>query len=286
MANGSSGPVILGLVIGIVLAAQAGSIDFDGADVPEASSDVTVGSADNESALADAMDDTTVGTSSNGGADGSTTVGSDGPSTTPGMGLDTPGVINSVDGGRVVALTFSGGPDPVYTQEILDVLERHNVRATFCMTGEDVRANQIVVQNIAANGHTLCNHGNTHDFRLAERDDAQIQQELRGGRNAIEEAVPGASIPYFRAHGGCFSPEVNQIAETYGHDPLGWNVDPRDWENRGPQAIADAVVDAVEPGAVVILHDGGGNRSDTVGALDLLIPELRSDGYEFVTPDS
>lgn len=278
MANGSTGLVIVGVVIGVVVAAQADRVDFDRIDLPEARSTVAVGSAD--------------GVATSGSTGGSNGAGAEQPADGPigespsraGHGLDTPGVIRSVDGGRVVALTFSSGPDPTYTPQVLRILERHDVRATFCVTGEDVRSNQIVVQNIAAAGHTLCSQGDTQDFQLAQRDDVEMQQALRGALDAIEDAVSAASVPFFRAPGGGFSPELNQIAETYGHDPLGWSVDPSDWENPGARAIVDAVLDAVEPGSIVILHDGDGDRSDTVAALDPLIVELRSAGYEFAAP--
>jgi peptidoglycan-N-acetylglucosamine deacetylase len=277
MANGSTGLVIVGVVIGIVVAAQSDRVDFDRIDLPEARP-IAAGSADGG---------TTNGSTggSNGAGAAQPSGGSSGESpSSAGHGLDTPGVIRSVDGGRVVALTFSAGPDPTYTPQVLGILERHDVRATFCVTGEDVRSNQIVVQNIAAAGHTLCSQGDTQDFQLAQRDDVAMQQALRGALDAIEDAVPGASVPFFRAPGGGFSPELNQIAETYGHDPLGWSVDPRDWENPGARAIVEAVLDAVEPGSIVILHDGDGDRSDTVAALDPLIIELRNAGYEFVAP--
>jgi peptidoglycan-N-acetylglucosamine deacetylase len=273
MAKSSSGLVIVGLAVGIVLAAQSDRVTFDGVELPDAQPTVAAGSAGDS-------------TGSSAGATSGRSDGSppDGSPANVGSGLNTPGVISAVDGGRVVALTFSAGPDPEYTPQVLTILERHDVRAAFCVTGEQVRANQIVVQNIAAAGHTLCSQGDTQDYQLAQRDDVAIQGELRGALDAIEEAVPGASVPFFRAPGGGFSPQLNQMAETYGHDPLGWNVDPRDWEDPGPQAIVDRVLDAVRPGSIVILHDADGDRSDTVAALDPLIRELRDAGYEFVTP--
>jgi peptidoglycan-N-acetylglucosamine deacetylase len=271
-SSGSTGLVIVGLAVGVVLAAQSDRVTFDGVDLPAAQPTVAAGSAGGDS---------TSGSDSSGQSDGSRP---DGSPANAGHGLDTPGVISAVGGGRVVSLTFSAGPDPGYTPQVLTILERHDVRATFCVTGEQVRTNQIVVQNIAAAGHTLCSQGDTQDYELAQRDDVAIQGELRGALDAIEEAVPGASVPFFRAPGGGFSAQLNQMAETYGHDPLGWSVDPRDWEEPGSQAIVDRILDAVQPGSIVILHDGDGDRSDTVAALDPLIRELRAAGYEFVTP--
>lgn len=142
-----------------------------------------------------------------------------------------------------------------------------------------------MVQNIVADGHTLCNQGETLAFELADRDDDAIEAEISDGLSAIEDTAPDAAVPFFRAPGGDFSAEVNQIAGDHGHQPLGWDVDPRDWERTEPEQVVRAVVDSVEPGSIVVLHDGDGDRSVTVAALDPLIEALRDAGYEFTVPD-
>jgi peptidoglycan-N-acetylglucosamine deacetylase len=93
-------------------------------------------------------------------------------------------------------------------------------------------------------------------------------------------------VPFYRAPGGNFSAEVIAVAADYGQQPLGWSIDPRDWTEPGMDAIKTAVLDGVSPGSVVLLHDGGGDQSETVDALDGIITALRAAGYEFVIPKS
>lgn len=279
MANGA-GVAIVGVVIGIVLAVQ--SDEFTPAELPELP-DTTQTAADETGSSGSA--ESSSGESSGEGSTGASASAAEADPGPP-HGLTTPGVINTLDTDqRAVALTFSSGPDPEFTPQVLERLERHGVTATFCLTGEEVRENPIVVQNIVADGHTLCNQGETLAYDLAHRDRDAIEAEISGGLDAIEGAVPDADVPFFRAPAGCFSPEVNEIAARYDLEPLGWSVDPRDWERTDPDAVVRAVMEQVEPGSIVVLHDGDGDRSVTVAALDPLIEELRGDGYTFVVPD-
>jgi peptidoglycan/xylan/chitin deacetylase (PgdA/CDA1 family) len=183
-----------------------------------------------------------------------------------------------------VALTFSSGPDPAYTPQILDVLDRHGVPATFCLIGEQVQDHPELVRRISDEGHTLCSQGLTQDAGLPHREDAEIQAEIEHGRDAIQAAAPGVGVPYFRAPAGAFSADVNDIAAAYDQTPLGWSLDPRDWKQPGAAEIVETVLGEVDPGDIVVLHDGGGDRSDTVAALDALITGLQNEGYEIVVP--
>jgi peptidoglycan/xylan/chitin deacetylase (PgdA/CDA1 family) len=164
-------------------------------------------------------------------------------------------------------LTFSSGPDPAYTPQILDILARHDVPAIFCVNGEQAREHPDLIRLIADDGHTLCSLGMSEDLD-----------------RAIQAAAPGVEVPYFRAPGGSFSTDVNDLAVASGYVPLGWSLDPYGWEQQGVTAISDTVVDEVVPGDIVLLYDGGGDRSDTVTALDELISGLRNEGYEIVVP--
>ena len=125
-----------------------------------------------------------------GSGDGSGSDGSSGDGT--GWGLDVPGVIRTTGrSGQTVALTFSSGPDPLYTPDILDILDAHGVKATFCILGTQAEEHPQLVEQIAAEGHVLCDHTMTYDYALAARDDATIQAEIEGGLSAIRAAVPG-----------------------------------------------------------------------------------------------
>ncbi|HEX6326926.1 MAG TPA: polysaccharide deacetylase family protein [Jiangellaceae bacterium] len=274
MANGS-GLAIAGIIIGIVVATQVSDFESADLDLPDVNStgDDNVDSTgdDNVDSTGDEDDDSTNG-------EVPTRIDAGIP------GVEVAGAVTSVEGSaKVVALTFSSGPDPANTPQILEILDRHGVPATFCVIGEQARDYPELVRRISDEGHTLCSQGLSQDHQLAGRHDAEIRAEIEGARAAIQAAAPGVAVPYFRAPAGVFSPRVNEIAEAYEHTPLGWSVDPRDWAQPGPAAIVDAVLDSARPGAIVVLHDGG-DRSDTVAALDVLITDLRTEGYEIVVP--
>jgi peptidoglycan/xylan/chitin deacetylase (PgdA/CDA1 family) len=283
MANGS-GLAIAGIIIGIVVATQVSDFESADLDLPDVNStrdDDTDSTRDDD---ADSTRDGDADSTRDGDADSTrrevpTRIDAGIPD------VEVAGAVTSVEGSaKVVALTFSSGPDPAYTPQILDVLDRHEVPATFCVIGEQVRDHPELVRRISDEGHTLCSQGLTQDAGLNHREDAEIRAEIEGGRDAIQAAAPGAGVPYFRAPAGAFSAEVNDVAEANDHTPLGWSIDPRDWEQPGAAAIVDTVLDEVNPGDIVVLHDGGGDRSDTVAALDSLISELQNEGYEIVVP--
>ncbi|MEO3742816.1 polysaccharide deacetylase family protein [Plantactinospora sp. B5E13] len=170
-------------------------------------------------------------------------------------------------GGPAVALTFDDGPDPRYTPQTLAVLREFHVRATFCLVGENALAYPGLVRAIVADGHTLCNHSWDHDVALGSRSAALILADLTRTNNAIRAAVPQARIAYYRQPGGNWSPAVVAVARQLGMTSLHWTVDPRDWTLPGAGNIASMVTANAFPGAVVLLHDAGGNRQGTVNAL-------------------
>lgn len=186
--------------------------------------------------------------------------------------------------GRTVALTFDDGPEPEYTEPVLDILDRHSVKATFCVIGTNVQAHPKLVREIADRGHTLCDHTITHDLDLPDRGAEQIRGEIGGTLDQIRAAVPDATVPFYRAPGGNFSADVIAIAASYDQQPLGWSVDPRDWTDATAEEIHSFVLEETVPGSIVLLHDGGGGQSETVAALDGILTGLRDAGFEFVIP--
>jgi len=203
------------------------------------------------------------GTSGSPGTPGGTPTG-----TGPAGSLTTTGT-------SAVALTFDDGPGP-YTAPILDLLARYHVKATFCLIGRQVHAYADVVRRMVAEGHTLCNHTWDHDEQLRTRTDEEITDELQRTNDAIHAAVPGAKIRYFRNPGGNFGPNTVAVAARLGMVSLMWNVDPRDWAHPGVQEIVNNVNTHTGPGSIVLSHDGGGDRSDTLAAYQTLLPGLTS----------
>lgn len=186
------------------------------------------------------------------------------------------------DGGQSVALTFDDGPDPQNTPKLLHLLRRNHIRAVFCLWGEHARQYPALVRQIVAEGHVLCNHSLNHDD-LSTWTPAAIRADLQATNAAIRAAVPWARIPYFRAPYGAWgqSPEV---AAAMGMQPLGWRLAIGDWEPPGTDVLVDRILTGVTPGAVVLLHDGGGDRTQTVEAVAAVVPRLRSDGWHFSLP--
>ncbi|MCA2214315.1 polysaccharide deacetylase family protein [Jidongwangia harbinensis] len=196
----------------------------------------------------------------------------------------TPTIVDTARGaGNVVSFTFDDGPNPPDTLRLLQVLRRHQVRAVFCLWGDHVRQYPEVVRRIAADGHVLCNHSMRHDD-LTTKTAEEIRTDLLDTNAAIREAVPYASIPYFRAPYGAWG-ESPQIAAELRMQPLGWRMDIADWEPPGANALVQRLRDRITPGAVVLMHDGGGDRSQTVQAVNRIIPELRGQQYRFTLPE-
>jgi peptidoglycan/xylan/chitin deacetylase (PgdA/CDA1 family) len=184
--------------------------------------------------------------------------------------------------GDVVSFTFDDGPNPPDTLRLLDVLRRRHVRAVFCLWGDHVREHPEVVRRIAAAGHVLCNHSMHHDD-LGPWTPEQIRADLTETSALIRQAVPHARIPYFRAPFGSWG-QSPQVAAELGMQPLGWRLAITDWEPPGTDVLVQRLRDGITPGAVVLMHDGGGDRSQTVEAVDRIIPELRAQGWRLTLP--
>lgn len=197
----------------------------------------------------------------------------------------TPTLLTTTAGaGKAVALTFDDGPDPATTPRILDLLAQHDVRATFCMVGQQAQAHPDLVRRVVAEGHRLCNHTITHDPGIGARPPDVMNRQLRASRDLLADVAHGADVDYFRAPEGKWSPTLIRTSAADGMRALGWDVDPLDWTTPGSAAIVARVQQRVHPGAVVLLHDGGGPRGQTVGAVEELLPWLADRGYSFVAP--
>ncbi|MET8150406.1 polysaccharide deacetylase family protein [Actinoplanes sp. NPDC049668] len=191
-------------------------------------------------------------------------------------------------GTAAVALTFDDGPDPVQTPKILELLAKYQVKATFCLVGDQVRKYPDLVRQIAVAGHTLCNHTWNHSFTIGKDKRGKIRADLRRTNDAIHAAVPGAAIPFFRAPGGNFTDALVETAYQDGMTSLYWEVDPRDWEHLEKDddaahidKIVKSVQNEVRPGSIVLSHDF--NQPDTIRAYDELLPWL-VDRFELGLP--
>jgi cellulose synthase/poly-beta-1,6-N-acetylglucosamine synthase-like glycosyltransferase/peptidoglycan/xylan/chitin deacetylase (PgdA/CDA1 family) len=190
---------------------------------------------------------------------------------------------------RTVALTFDDGPDPVWTPRILDALRRNRVTATFFVIGSRVNEHPDLVRRMMAEGHEVGSHTYTH-ADLTGMPAWRQRIELGLTRNAIA-GVTGRTPTLYRPPFSSTTDAVTRAdaaalreAARAGHIAVLTDVDTRDWERPGVEAIVRAAVPSRENGgAVVLLHDGGGDRSQTVAALDRLLPAFAGKGYRFTT---
>ncbi len=183
-------------------------------------------------------------------------------------------------GHRVIALTFDDGPGP-FTPQVLSVLERYQVPATFFEIGEEVARYPQYSKMVVAAGFPVEDHTWSHpDLTTlpASGVDSQVDMTQAEIRNVTGTTPQCVRPPYDAWNAGVLS----QIASR-GLTTMSYSIDPRDWTLPGAQAIADRVVGAAFPGAVVDMHDAGGDRSQTVAALPQIITRLRAMGYSFVS---
>ncbi len=180
------------------------------------------------------------------------------------------------DDGPVVYLTFDDGPHPTYTPQVLDVLARHGARATFFVVGYLAERYPLLIQRIAHEGHTLANHSWQHES-LARVSKAAFDRSVGRTQEILGPlATPCLRPPYYAI--GRFTEEWSN---ELGLRLVGWSYSPRDWEQRPAQAIANGLVARSHPGAIILLHDGGGPRSATVRGLDMALERLSDRGFEF-----
>ncbi|MFJ9818708.1 polysaccharide deacetylase family protein [Streptomyces sp. NPDC101151] len=194
-------------------------------------------------------------------------------------------IVHASDGGdRAVNITIDDGPDPSWTPQVLQVLKDNGVKATFCMVGTQAQAHPDMVKRVVAAGHRLCDHTVSHDTTMDKKSEAYQSQQILDAERQITTASGGVRPMYYRAPGGAFTPYSRHLAASHGMRPLGWNVDSKDFERPGTDAIVNTVKTELTNGPTLLFHDAGGDRSQTVAALRTLLPWLKQQGYSFGFP--
>jgi peptidoglycan/xylan/chitin deacetylase (PgdA/CDA1 family) len=184
-------------------------------------------------------------------------------------------------GSMQVALTFDDGPWPGSTDAILAELRSAGVKATFFMVGSAVDRRPATAKRVFAAGMEIGNHTRSHrPLGRASKKTDSIQ--VRGGAKTILRVI-GVAPRWFRPPGGSWSSVLKGVVKKQHERFVLWTVDPRDWTRPGARVIAQRVLDHVRPGSIVLMHDGGGDRSQTVEALKLVIAGLKARGYSMVT---
>lgn len=185
-------------------------------------------------------------------------------------------------GQPVVALTFDDGPS-IYTPAILRILASRNVKASFFMIGLHMARLPQYARAVKAAGHTIGNHSYSHPA-LGQLPYEAVERELRV-TNALAQEILGVTPQWFRPPRRSLSQSVFAAAQQENMRVVLWDVDPQDWRKPGERAIVSEVLRSTRPGSVILLHDGGGNRTQTVRALPVIIDALQARGYVFVPLD-
>jgi peptidoglycan/xylan/chitin deacetylase (PgdA/CDA1 family) len=184
-----------------------------------------------------------------------------------------------------VALTFDDGPNEPYTSQILQVLKDEEVKATFFLVGMNVEKEPAVARAVVEAGHAVGNHSWSHPDMIFETP-GQVAKQLDWTEEAIFRAT-GRRPKMFRPPYGADDPLTLHTSGKLGYVAVKWSISARDWERPGAERIVARVLGRVKNGAIILMHDGdkahGGDRSQTVAALKVIIPELKKRGYKFVT---
>jgi peptidoglycan/xylan/chitin deacetylase (PgdA/CDA1 family) len=180
---------------------------------------------------------------------------------------------------KLIALTFDDGPWPESTVKILEILKKNQIKATFFMVGRYLKRYPDLGKKVAADGHAIGNH--TWNHRYFKYNEAGAAQEIDGTKSLIEQ-VTGIKVSMFRPPGGVLTNGLAAYAEKKKYTVVMWSVDSLDWRN-SMLSLKQSVLRQANSGGIVLMHDGGGNRSNTVVALPSIINDLQKQGYHFVT---
>lgn len=195
--------------------------------------------------------------------------------------------VNS-NGDKVIALTFDDGPWDESTEAILDILKENDAKATFFTVGQKISGHEDLVKRAADEGHEIGTHtwdhaeGSGQGVSLIMMASDERKQEVEKGLQAIKDATGQDASTIFRAPGGNFDESVAADLDGIVTAEIGWNIDTQDWQKPGSDTVAKRI-ESAEPGNIILMHDGGGDRSQTVNALREALPKLKEEGYSFIT---
>lgn len=182
---------------------------------------------------------------------------------------------------RVVALTFDDGPSPANTPAVLEVLARHQVKATFFMVGRNIEIHRELAARVLAEGHQLGNHSTSHE-RLVFVSPSSVRQEIFRTEALLQEVGVRGEIP-FRAPFGKKLFVLPWVLASLGRKHITFDVVPDDHATQDAALITSRVLEATRPGSIILLHDGWAHKPGTIEATGRIIESLKAQGYRFVT---
>jgi len=182
---------------------------------------------------------------------------------------------------KEVALTFDDGPSK-YTPEVLKILKKYDVKATFCMIGVNIKNYPDIARKVVEDGHQICNHSYNHRRGVNRSSSVIISEDLSKTNKIFAKFLDGIEPVYYRAPEGIFYGSVPKALKKERMIPLGWSVDSEDWRKPGASKIVKNVVSTTNGGNIILMHDGGGDRTQTIKALPKIIESLKDNGYKFL----
>ena len=191
----------------------------------------------------------------------------------------SPSNVNAAPAAKVVHLTFDDGPSEPWTGQVLDLLERYRAKATFFAVGSELATHRAQARRIVREGHAIANH-TYHHLDLTCLADRQLLAEL-DRTQALIRRLTGSETRWLRPPYGAVNAHVRALAAQRGYRIALWDVDPQDWRRPGVSSIVNNVLANTANREIILLHDGGGDRSQTVTALERILRALSARGYSF-----
>lgn len=185
---------------------------------------------------------------------------------------------------KQIALTFDDVPDPRFTPQVLDILQKHGVKATFFVVGHRVQKHPDLLKRIYVEGHSIGNHSYSHPL-FKEKSVTEFKKEILMTEEIINHTI-GIKPRYIRPPYGEINEDQLKWAKKEGYRIINWNVDSQDWKGLNKEKITQNVLKTVGPGSIILQHAGGGHGSDLTGTIEALpdiIQMLKKQGYRFVT---
>lgn len=185
---------------------------------------------------------------------------------------------------KIIALTFDDGPDPMDTPEILELLKKYDIKATFFVVGKKVEMYPELAKREAFEGHELANHTYSHLYLNKQMSEERIHNEIVKAEETIFN-ITGQRPTLFRPPGGFYNEKVIRVLKSSGYQIImwSWHQDARDWDRPGVHKIVNSILQKTQKGDIVLLHDYVEGKTQTIEALKQILPKLKERGFRFVT---